>query len=201
MGGKHEGQVEGGHLVLVLLPGGVVQQVQQQFEQRAVGLGQQQQQQLQRLQLPLPVGHRRLIALVIKQHHVCKGNREDNVMDGGPGVLKVRRRQREGLTGDLQVRVEVPVREQRFRQLPQEALQQGGSIVGVKVSRLQVHVSTAGEQLLQVLLPGAVARHPEQTLHLQIWEQVTGRWWSYSSHGGGGFSPFDSLLDRKWMSW
>lgn len=30
---KHEGQVEGGHLVLVLLLGGVVKQVQQQFEQ------------------------------------------------------------------------------------------------------------------------------------------------------------------------
>lgn len=31
--GKHEGQVEGRHLVLVLLLGSVVEQVQQQFEQ------------------------------------------------------------------------------------------------------------------------------------------------------------------------
>lgn len=33
MWGKHEGQVIGGHLVLVLLFGRVVEQVQQQFEQ------------------------------------------------------------------------------------------------------------------------------------------------------------------------
>lgn len=31
--GKHDGQVVCGHLVLVLLLGGVVEQVQQQFEQ------------------------------------------------------------------------------------------------------------------------------------------------------------------------
>lgn len=38
MRGEHEGQIEGGHLVLVLLLGSVVEQIQKQFEQRAVGL-------------------------------------------------------------------------------------------------------------------------------------------------------------------
>lgn len=68
---EHDGQVEGGHLVLVLLLGGVVQQVQQQFEQQAVGLRQQQQEQLQRLHLTLLVGDRGLVALLVQQHHVC----------------------------------------------------------------------------------------------------------------------------------
>lgn len=70
--GEHEGQVEGRHLVLVLLPGGVVEQVQQQPEQRAVGLRQQLQQQLQRLHLPLLVGHGGLVAVLVKQRQVCK---------------------------------------------------------------------------------------------------------------------------------
>lgn len=46
MGGEHEGEVEGGHFVLVLLLGGVVEQVQDQFEEAAVGLGQQQEEEL-----------------------------------------------------------------------------------------------------------------------------------------------------------
>lgn len=71
-------------------------------------------------------------------------------------------------TGDLQVCVEVSVCEQRFGQLSQEALQQGGHVVRVKVSRLQVYISTTVEQLLQGLLPEAVAWHPEQALHVQI---------------------------------
>ncbi len=44
--GEHEGEVMCGHLVLVLLFGGVVEQVQQQLEQGSVGGGQQHQQQL-----------------------------------------------------------------------------------------------------------------------------------------------------------
>ena len=75
---EHEGQVEGRHLVPVLVPGGVVEQVQQQPEQRAVGLGQQLEQQLQRLHLPLLVGHSGLVALLVKQHQVCNRQREDS---------------------------------------------------------------------------------------------------------------------------
>lgn len=74
---EHDGQVEGGHLVLVLLLGGVVQQVQQQFEQQAVGLREQQQEQLQRLRLTLLVGDRGLVAMLIQQHHVCNRKQED----------------------------------------------------------------------------------------------------------------------------
>lgn len=69
---KHERQVGGGHLVLVLLPGGVVQQVQQQFEQRAVGLRKQQEEQLQRLYLTLLIGYRGLVAVLVKQGHVWR---------------------------------------------------------------------------------------------------------------------------------
>lgn len=78
--GEHEGQVEGRHLVLVLLLGGVVEQVQEQFEQRAVGLGQQQEQKLQRLHLTLLVWGRCLVALLIKQGHVWKGGQRDTVI-------------------------------------------------------------------------------------------------------------------------
>lgn len=72
------------------------------------------------------------------------------------------------LTGDLEVGGEVSVGEQRLRQLPQEALEQRGHVVGVEVAALQVHVGAAVEELAQRLLPHAVARHAEQTLHVQI---------------------------------
>lgn len=71
---EHEGQVEGRHLVLVLLPGGVVEQVQQQLQQRAVCGGQQQEQQLQSFDLTLFVGHRRLVTVLVKQSHVWETN-------------------------------------------------------------------------------------------------------------------------------
>lgn len=72
--GEHEGQVVCRHLVLVLQLGGVVQQVQQQLEQRAVGRRQQQEEQLQRLDLALLVGNRRLVAVLVEQRHVWKRN-------------------------------------------------------------------------------------------------------------------------------
>lgn len=92
----------------------------------------------------------------------CRGGDRD------PRQSRVHPRERRAPTGDLQVRVEVSVCEQRLRQLSQEALQQGGHVVGVEVSGAQVHVGAAVEQLLQGLLPDAVARHPEQALHVQI---------------------------------
>lgn len=70
--GEHEGQVEGRHLVALLLPGRVVQQVQQQLEQRAVCRRQQQQQELQRLHLALLVGYSRLVAVLIQQGQICR---------------------------------------------------------------------------------------------------------------------------------
>lgn len=44
----------------------------------------------------------------------------------------------------------------------------------MKVSGLQIYVGAAVEELLQALLPDDVPRHPEQTLHMQIWEQADG---------------------------
>ncbi len=69
--GEHEGEVVRGHLVLVLLFGGVVEQVQQQLEQGSVGGGQQQQQQLQRLDLTLLIRQTRLVALIVEQVQLC----------------------------------------------------------------------------------------------------------------------------------
>ncbi len=71
-------------------------------------------------------------------------------------------------TSYLEVDMEVSVCEQGLRQLSQESLEQRGDIIGVKVSRLQVDVGSAVQELLQCLLPNAVPRHPEQTLHVQI---------------------------------
>ena len=83
VGGEHEGQVEGGHLVLVLLLGSVVEQLQEQLEQRAVGGGEQHEEELQGLNLTLLVRHRRLVALLVEAGHVCRG--------GGGGRKGVRR--------------------------------------------------------------------------------------------------------------
>lgn len=58
--------------------------------------------------------------------------------------------------------------EQGLRQLSQESLEQRGHIIGVKVSRLQVNISIAVEELLQGLLPNTVPWHPKQTLHVQV---------------------------------
>lgn len=71
------------------------------------------------------------------------------------------------LTCYLQVGVIVPVREQRLWQLPQETLQQAGHVVGVVVTRLQVDVHPTVQHLPQGLLPDAIARDPEQALHMQ----------------------------------
>lgn len=68
----------------------------------------------------------------------------------------------------LQVCVEVSVCEQGLRQLAEESLEQSSHIVWVKFPRLQVDVSPTVEELLQGLLPNAVPRHPEQTLHVKI---------------------------------
>lgn len=71
-------------------------------------------------------------------------------------------------TGYFEVSVEVSVREQGLGQLSQVRLEQRGHVVGVEAPRLQVHVGAAVEQLPEGLLPHAVPRHPEQTLHVQI---------------------------------
>ena len=65
--GEHGGQVDGGHLVGVLVAGGVVQQVQQQLQQAAVGRWQQHEEQLEGLDLTLLVGNIRLVPLLVKQ--------------------------------------------------------------------------------------------------------------------------------------
>lgn len=65
----------GRHLVLVLLLGGLVEQVQQQLEQTAVGCGKDQKQQLQGFNLALFVWSAGLIPLLIKQSQVCQGTR------------------------------------------------------------------------------------------------------------------------------
>lgn len=83
-------------------------------------------------------------------------------------------------TSYLKVRVEVSVCEQRLGQLSQESLEQCGHVVRVEVSRLQVDVGPAVEEILQGLLPHTVPRHPEQTLHVQIWPPRQSRWASVS---------------------
>lgn len=64
--------------------------------------------------------------------------------------------------------MEVSVCQQRLGQLAQERLEQRGHVVGVKVSRVQVHICPAVQELLQGLLPHVVPGDPEQTFHLQI---------------------------------
>lgn len=62
----------GRHLVLVLLLGGLVEQVQQQFEQTAVGSRKDQKQQLEGFNLAFFVWSAGLIPLLIKQRQVCQ---------------------------------------------------------------------------------------------------------------------------------
>lgn len=69
---KHECQVEGGHFVFVLLLGGLIQQVQQQFEEAAIGWRQQHEEKLQRFDLTLFVRHGRLVASLIEQRDLCE---------------------------------------------------------------------------------------------------------------------------------
>ena len=64
---EHGSQVDGGHLVGVLVAGGVVQQIQEQLEHAAVGRGQQHEEQLEGLDLPLLVGHVSLVPPLVKQ--------------------------------------------------------------------------------------------------------------------------------------
>ena len=82
MRGEHEGQVVGGHLVGVLPLGGVVEQLQEQLEQRAVGGREQHEEQLQRLDLPLFVRHRRLVAPLIEAGHICSEGEGGGVLGG-----------------------------------------------------------------------------------------------------------------------
>lgn len=62
----------GRHLVLVLLLGGLVEQIQQQFKQAAVGRREDQEEQLEGFDLALFVWSAGLIPLLIKQHQVCQ---------------------------------------------------------------------------------------------------------------------------------
>lgn len=64
--GEHGGQVDGRHLVDLLVASGVVEQVQQQLQQAAVGRRQQHEEQLEGLDLPLLVGDAGLVALVVE---------------------------------------------------------------------------------------------------------------------------------------
>lgn len=71
MWGEHEREVVRGHLVFVLLFGGVIEQVQQELEERAVGRGQQEQEQLQGLDLTLLIRQARLIPSLVEQVQLC----------------------------------------------------------------------------------------------------------------------------------
>lgn len=68
---EHGGEVDGGHLVDLLVTRGVVEQVEQQLQQAAVGRRQQHQQQLERLDLPLLVRDAGLVALIVEAGQRC----------------------------------------------------------------------------------------------------------------------------------
>lgn len=72
MWGEHECEVVRRHLVLVLLFGGVIEQVQQELEERSVSRGQQEQEQLQRLDLTLLIRQTRLIPSLVEQVQLCR---------------------------------------------------------------------------------------------------------------------------------
>ena len=63
---EHGGQVDGRHLVDVLVACGVVQQVQQELQEAAVSWRQEHEEQLERFDPPRLVGDVRLIALGIE---------------------------------------------------------------------------------------------------------------------------------------
>lgn len=66
MWGKHCGEIDGRHLVDVLISSSVVQQVQQQFQQAAVGWWEQHEKQLKGFNLVFLVGHICLVPSFIK---------------------------------------------------------------------------------------------------------------------------------------
>lgn len=74
---KHESQVEGGHFVFVLMLGGLIEQVQQQFEEAAVGWREQHEEKLQGFDLALFVRRGRLVALLVKQCHLCETQKRE----------------------------------------------------------------------------------------------------------------------------
>lgn len=76
---EHERQVEGGHFVFILLLGGLIEQVKQQFEEAAVGWRQQHEEKLQSFQLALFVRHGRLVAFLVEQRDLCETWRVNNL--------------------------------------------------------------------------------------------------------------------------
>ena len=68
---KHGGQVEGGHFVEVLIAGRVVQEVEQQLQEAAIGWRQQHEEQLKRLDLTLLVRDVRLVPRRIQTSQFC----------------------------------------------------------------------------------------------------------------------------------
>ena len=69
---KHCGEINRRHLVDVLIASSVVKQVQQQFQQAAVGWWEQHEKQLKCLDLAFLVRHIRLIPLIIKESELWK---------------------------------------------------------------------------------------------------------------------------------
>lgn len=78
---EHESQVEGGHLVFVLLLGGLVEQVQQQLEEAAVGWREQHEEELQGFDLALFVRHRRLVAFLVELRDLCETRRRQRTFN------------------------------------------------------------------------------------------------------------------------
>lgn len=66
MWSKHGGQIDGGHLINVLIAGGVMQQVQQQLQETAVGCWQQHEKQLKCFNLTILVRSICLVPLLVK---------------------------------------------------------------------------------------------------------------------------------------
>lgn len=84
---EHGGEIDGGHLVDLLISSGVVEQVEQQLQQAAVGRRQQHEQQLERLDLPLLVRDVGLVALIVEEGQRCAREAKELQLKGQGSLL------------------------------------------------------------------------------------------------------------------
>lgn len=69
----------------------------------------------------------------------------------------------------------MPLRQQGLGQLSQKAFEEGGNVIGMKVTGGKVNISSPVELLSQHLLSQAVPRNPKKTLYMQIYRKTTSR--------------------------
>lgn len=148
---KHCSKINCWHLADVLIAGSVVQQIQEQFQQAAIGCRKQHEKQLICLYLAFLVRYTCLISLIIKARQLWKQQIRELLLKEQMGLYCLhftliwfwfylepwqKSVSEWNHTSNLQVSMVVSVCEQRLWQLSQVGFEQCGRIIGVEVTCL-----------------------------------------------------------------